>query len=72
MRRIRLQSTVVIIGLRLLLLFKCATTANSFLHHINNVGWENHRHHRLLSVHRHRCSALHELAGDVKRDGIKY
>ena len=70
MRRIRLQSTVIIIGLRLLLLFKCATTANSFLHHVNNVGWKNHRHHRLLSVHRYRCSALHELAADVKRDGI--
>ena len=68
----RRQSTVIIIGLRLLLL-GFATTANSFLHHINNyIGWNNR------PCHRNRyCLVLHELAsGDAKPDaksvGVQY
>lgn len=71
MRKMRRQSTVIIVGLRLLLL-GCTTTANSFLHHIiNYVSWSNHPCHR-----NHYCLELRELAGDVNSDiervGIKY
>jgi len=64
------QSTVIIIGLRLLLL-ECVTTVNSFLRHINYVGWNNHPCHRNCY-----CLELHEFAGDTLPEtesaGIRY
>ena len=67
MRRMRRQNTVIIIGLRLLMLLKRASTANSFLlHHFNHVGWKNHH------LHRRKCSVLHESdASDVQEEDVQ-
>jgi hypothetical protein len=68
--RMRRQNTVIIIGLRFLLL-ACVYTADSFLHHnFNNAGWKNHPHRRICS------SVLNKSASDVQdnaeRDRTKY
>eukprot|EP00986_Skeletonema_menzelii_P015817 scaffold12788_cov138-Skeletonema_menzelii.AAC.1 len=59
----RQNAAAIIVALRLLLLLKCATTANSFLHQVNNVGGKIH-------PHRNRCHAVfRELANaNIKLD----